>query len=280
MQPLECYLREINETPLLDADTEKELALRIEAGDVEARDHLIRANLRLVVTIAHNFTKKGLSLQDLIAEGNMGLIRAVEGFDVRLGYRFSTYATYWIRQSILRAIANQAKTIRIPCYMLELIRDWFRATNILTVDGKAPTPQAIAKYLSIPKKKIALIQKAIRVHNLVRDDSEEGGFLDFITESQNTDVIADVILNEDLAVLSKAMENVLTPRELKVLQHRFGLDGHEELTLREAGDRLGVTRERIRQIEEIGLTKLAEWWEVHQRGPQKKFLRPLTHHRR
>ena len=114
----------------------------------------------------------------------------------------------------------------------------------------------------------------------MRDDSEEGGFLDSITESQNTDVMADVILNEDLTVLSKAMEDVLTPRELKVLQHRFGLDGHEELTLREAGERLGVTRERIRQIEEMGLAKLAEWWEVHQKGPQKKLLRPLMNHRR
>src|SRR6478672_8278276 len=164
--PLETYLREINETPLLSSEEEKRLAYRIEEGDSAARDHLVRANLRLVVNIARGYAGKGLGLQDLIEEGNLGLLRAVEGFDPSMNTRFSTYASYWIKQSIKRAIINTAKTIRIPAYMAELLTKWRRATNKLTDElGRAPTHDEIAKFLGLSKKKLAIIKKAIRVAN-------------------------------------------------------------------------------------------------------------------
>src|SRR5438132_7875214 len=164
--PLETYLSEINETPLLSADQEKQLALRIEDGDSEARDHMVRANLRLVVNIARSYTGKGLGLQDLIEEGNLGLLRAVEGFDPTMNTRFSTYASYWIKQSIKRALVNTAKTIRIPAYMVELLSKWRRATSKLQDElGRPPTHEEVARALDLPKKKLSIIKKAIRVYN-------------------------------------------------------------------------------------------------------------------
>src|SRR5467141_437475 len=155
--PLETYLREINETALLTADEEKELAYRIATGDHEARDQMVRANLRLVVNIARGYTGKGLALQDLIEEGNLGLLRAVEGFDPTMGTRFSTYASYWIKQSIKRALVNTAKTIRVPAYMVELLSKWRRATAQLTDElGRPPTPEEVAILLEIPKKKLRI----------------------------------------------------------------------------------------------------------------------------
>src|SRR5580693_953443 len=152
--PLETYLREINETALLSAQQEKELAYRIETGDGEARDRMVRANLRLVVNIARSYTGKGLGLQDLIEEGNLGLLRAVEGFDPTMNTRFSTYASYWIKQSIKRALINSAKTIRIPAYMVELLSKWRRATNKLNDElGRPPTHEEVAKYMGLPRKK-------------------------------------------------------------------------------------------------------------------------------
>ena len=162
--PLETYLREINETPLLNGDEEKALAFRIQKGDAEARDRMIRANLRLVVNIARNYTGKGLVLQDLIEEGNIGVLRAVEGFDPTMGTRFSTYASYWIKQSIKRALVNTAKTIRIPAYMVELLTKWRRATAKLTDEfGRTPTQEEVALFMELPKKKLNIIKKAIRV---------------------------------------------------------------------------------------------------------------------
>src|SRR5438876_1444963 len=164
--PLETYLREINETPLLNAEEEKQLAYRIEAGDSEARDRMVRANLRLVVNIARSYTGKGLGLQDLIAEGNLGLLRAVEGFDPSMNTRFSTYASYWIKQSIKRAVINTGKTIRIPAYMNELLVKWRQATARLQDElGRPATQEEIAAYLKLPKKKLAIIRKAIRIYN-------------------------------------------------------------------------------------------------------------------
>src|SRR5437868_7593727 len=160
--PLETYLREINETALLNADEEKALAFRIEDGDSEARDRMVRANLRLVVNIARSYTGKGLGLQDLIEEGNLGLLRAVEGFDPRMNTRFSTYASYWIKQSIKRALVNTAKTIRIPAFMVELLAKWRRAGAQLQDQlGRPPTHEEVAKELNLPKKKLAIIKKAI-----------------------------------------------------------------------------------------------------------------------
>src|SRR3954465_11991551 len=175
--PLETYLREINETALLTADEEKDLARRIEVGDTEARDQMVRANLRLVVNIARSYTGKGLALQDLIEEGNLGLLRAVEGFDPTMNTRFSTYASYWIKQSIKRALVNTAKTIRIPAYMVELLSKWQGGTN-KPPDGRArpPTHEEVAKLLGLPKKKLNIIKKAIRVYNSApqTDQGEQG----------------------------------------------------------------------------------------------------------
>src|SRR4051794_11745943 len=157
--PLETYLREINETPLLNADEERQLAYRIEDGDSEARDHLVRANLRLVVNIARSYAGKGLGLQDLIEEGNLGLLRAVEGFDPGMNTRFSTYASYWIKQSIKRGLINTAKTIRLPAYMVELLSKWRRATAELQEElGRTPTQEEVAGRLKLPKKKLAIIK--------------------------------------------------------------------------------------------------------------------------
>src|SRR6187397_2313018 len=164
--PLETYLREINETPLLNGKEEKELATLIGQGDTQARDQMVQANLRLVVNIARGYTGKGLALQDLIEEGNLGLLRAVEGFDPTMNTRFSTYASYWIKQSIKRALVNTAKTIRIPAYMVELLAKWRRATNKLSDElGRPPTHEEVAKLLGLPKKKLNIIKKAIRVAN-------------------------------------------------------------------------------------------------------------------
>src|SRR5271167_4902732 len=176
--PLETYLREINETALLNAAQEKELAYRIETGDAEARDRMVRANLRLVVNIARGYTGKGLGLQDLIEEGNLGLLRAVEGFDPAMGTRFSTYASYWIKQSIKRALINSAKTIRIPAYMVELLSKWRRASARLTEElGRSPTPEEIARVLGLAKKKLPIIKKAIRIYNSTpQTDQAEAGW--------------------------------------------------------------------------------------------------------
>src|SRR5438094_6401301 len=175
--PLETYLREINETPLLNAEQEKQLAYRIEGGDGEARDQMVRANLRLVVNIARGYTGKGLSLQDLIEEGNLGLLRAVEGFDPSMNTRFSTYASYWIKQSIKRALVNTAKTIRIPAYMVELLSKWRRASARLCEElGRTPTPEEIARVLGLAKKKLPIIKKAIHIYNSTpqTDQSDTG----------------------------------------------------------------------------------------------------------
>src|SRR4051794_14442693 len=180
--PLETYLREINETPLLNAEQEKELAYRIrERGDSEARDQMVRANLRLVVNIARSYVGKGLGLQDLIEEGNLGLLRAVEGFDPDMNTRFSTYASYWIKQSIKRALVNTGKTIRIPAYMVELLSKWKRATAKLQEElGRPPTQEEVAKVLELPKKKLNIIKKAIRVYNSApqTEQAEAGWSLD------------------------------------------------------------------------------------------------------
>src|SRR5271154_4079640 len=176
--PLETYLREINETALLNAAEEKELAYRIGAGDGSARDRMVRANLRLVVNIARNYTGKGLALQDLIEEGNLGLLRAVEGFDPGMNTRFSTYASYWIKQSIKRALINTGKTIRIPAYMVETLQKWRRASAKLQEElGRVPSPEEVARVLGLPKKKLNIIKKAIRVYNSVpQSDQPEAGW--------------------------------------------------------------------------------------------------------
>lgn len=259
--PLETYLREINETPLLNADEEKQLAYRIEDGDSEARDRMVRANLRLVVNIARGYTGKGLGLQDLIEEGNLGLLRAVEGFDPSMNTRFSTYASYWIKQSIKRALVNTAKTIRIPAYMVELLAKWRRATAKLQDELKrTPTHEEIARSLNLPKKKLAIIKKAIRVYNAApqNDQSESGWSLEeMVMDGNSKSPETEMVESDDLHHVLDLLEK-MDKREATVLRMRFGLDNEEPKTLKEIGECLGLTRERVRQIESEALAKLNE----------------------
>jgi len=258
---LETYLREINETPLLSPEEEKDLAFRIEEGDTEARDQMVRANLRLVVNIARSYTGKGLGLQDLIEEGNLGLLRAVEGFDPKMNTRFSTYASYWIKQSIKRALVNSAKTIRIPAYMVELLAKWRRATARLQDElGRAPTHEEIARALGLPKKKLSIIKKAIRVYNSApqTDQTEAGWSIDeMLMDGRAKPPDTEMVETDDLAHVLDLLGK-MDPREATVLRMRFGLDDEEPKTLKEIGERLGLTRERVRQIESEALTKLAD----------------------
>src|SRR3954466_6115069 len=259
--PLETYLREINETPLLNAEEEKQLACGSEDGDSEARARRVRANLRLVVNIARGYTGKGLGLQDLIEEGNLGLLRAVEGFDPSMNTRFSTYASYWIKQSIKRALVNTAKTIRIPAYMVELLAKWRRASTKLQEElGRAPTQEEVARYMNLPKKKLNIIKKAIRVYNSApqTDQPDSGWSLDEMlmdghTKTPDAEMVESDDLHHVLDLLGK-----MDKREATVLRMRFGLDGGEQRTLKEIGECLGLTRERVRQIESEALAKLSE----------------------
>jgi RNA polymerase primary sigma factor len=257
--PLETYLRDINEISLLTAADEKRLAVAIAQGDGAARDHMVRANLRLVVSIARGYANRGLPLPDLIEEGNLGLLRAVEGFDPKVGTRFSTYASYWIKQSIKRALINNGKTIRIPAYMVELLSKWRRATARLSdILGRTPTPEEIARMLGLAKKKLPIIKKAITVHTATpQTDQAEGWSLGDIVRDENAKCPAEVLLDHDTLkhVLKRIDE--LDTRASTIIKLRFGLEGGEPMTLKEIGAVLGLTRERVRQIESETLANLA-----------------------
>lgn len=259
--PLETYLREINETALLTSNDEQELAIQIGQGDNAARDRMVRANLRLVVNIARGYTGKGLSLQDLIEEGNLGLLRAVEGFDPAVGTRFSTYASYWIKQSIKRALINSGKTIRIPAYMVELLSKWRRASARLNEElGRTPTPEEVARVLGLPKKKLPIIKKAIRIYNATpqTDQMQAGWTLGEMVMDERLPSPDEVLVESDNLEHVMQMLETMDQREATVLRMRFGLAGHDPRTLKEIGETLGLTRERVRQIETEALRKLAE----------------------
>lgn len=258
---IQMYLREIGKVPLLTPDEEIALAKRKERGDAEAKRRLIEANLRLVVSIAKKFTGKSLSLLDLIQEGNIGMFRAVEKFDYRKGYKFSTYATWWIRQAITRALADQSRTIRIPVHMVETINRFQQVERQLIQDlGREPLPEEIAAEMGEPVEKIHHIikisQETISLETSVGDDGEDDSTLgDFIEDIKtiSPDRVAAMQLLRDHV---KEIVQELTPREQKILEMRFGLHDGVSHTLEEVGQEFGVTRERIRQIEAKALEKI------------------------
>ena len=257
--PVRMYLREIGKIPLLSYEKELELAKRILENDEEAKQELAEANLRLVVSIAKKYVGRGMLFLDLIQEGNMGLIKAVEKFDYTKGFKFSTYATWWIRQAITRAIADQARTIRIPVHMVETINRLIRTSrHLLQQLGREPTPEEIAKEMEMSVEKVMEIQKiaqdpvSLETPIGEEDDSHLGDFIQDEDSPAPHDAASYTLLREQL----EEVMNTLTPREAKVLKLRFGLEDGKARTLEEVGKEFDVTRERIRQIEAKALRKL------------------------
>lgn len=257
--PVRMYLKEIGKVPLLSADEEIELAKRMEKGDAEAKRRLAEANLRLVVSIAKRYVGRGMLFLDLIQEGNLGLIKAVEKFDYRKGYKFSTYATWWIRQAITRAIADQARTIRIPVHMVETINKLIRVSRQLLQElGREPQPEEIAKEMNMSVEKVREImkisQEPVSLETPIgeEEDSHLGDFIPDDDAPAPAEAAAFTLLKEQLIDVL----DTLTAREEKVLRLRFGLDDGRARTLEEVGKEFNVTRERIRQIEAKALRKL------------------------
>ena len=257
---LETYLQEINEVPLLSAQEELALGRRIQSGDLAAREHMIRANLRLVVSVAKMYSDRGLTLQDLIAEGNIGLMKAAEKFDPAAGCRFSTYGTWWIKQAIRRALTNTVKPVRVPSYMSELISRWRVVSQELAyLLGRAPSVEEVASELGIPEENWPLLKRTIQVSGMGPQVS-----LDILTQGQDT--VEDVrtqtpdeeLLNNDLIAKLGELLEVIDEREATILRLRYGLgnESGEQMTLKEIGKVVGLTRERVRQIEQEALRKL------------------------
>lgn len=257
---IDLYLKEIGSIPLLTHEEEIQLAKRIAEGDTEARKAMIVSNLKLVVSIAKQFVGRGVSLMDLIAEGNLGLIKAVDRFDYRRGNRFSTYASWWIRQSVSRSIADQGRTIRLPVHMTDLVNKWLRTTRQLTQKlGRRPTTSEIAKEMGVPEDKVKriakLAQKPASLETPLSEDDDEYQLLDLLADinavSPNDQLDHELQWEE----VMKLLEN-LKEREKEILILRFGLNDNIPKTLEEIGEKYGLTRERVRQIEAESISKL------------------------
>lgn len=259
---LHLYLKQINESPLLTADEEKQLGWAIINDNCpRARERMVRSNLRLVVSIAKNYSGRGLSLQDLIEEGNVGLLRAVEGFDPAQGARFSTYASWWIKQAIKRALINAVQPIHVPAYMVELIAKWKQASQKLEHDlGRPPSLQELAEEMNLPLKKIRIIKRAVKAFRApaqapLDENGEVMNIGDLIADERNAAPEDYIFKDDELKTIRKLLD-AIDEREARILRLRFGLDGQEPLTLKQIATEIGISRERVRQIADEALRKL------------------------
>jgi RNA polymerase primary sigma factor len=259
---LQLYLKQINEVPLLTAEEEKHLGWRIvNENDLEAKERMIKANLRLVVSISKNYVHRGLSLSDLIEEGNIGLIRAVEGFDPAQGARFSTYASWWIKQAIKRTLINAVQPIHIPAYMVELIARWKEAQRTLEEElRREPTMQELAKAMKVPMKKLHIIRRAMKAFHAPQqapagEDGETVDFADLFEDFRSEQPDEALANTEEFHTILRLLD-AIDERDARVLKLRFGLEGQEPLTLKQIGQEVGLTRERVRQIEMDALRKI------------------------
>jgi RNA polymerase primary sigma factor len=260
-QGLDTYLSDINEVPLLTAEQEIELAKRVQRGDLAAREHMIRANLRLVVSIAKNYVNRGLQFMDLIEEGNIGLMRAVEKFDPKAGCRFSTYATWWIKQGIRRSLVNSVKTVRVPSYMSEIVSRWKATAMELGYRlGRQATTAEIAEQLDLPENNWNLVRETVLsnsqpVHSMSEDSA--AAFADSIEDKRGKSPEEQILSAMEIGRLRELLEGLDT-REARILKLRFGIGNAEPMTLKAIGKRFGLTRERVRQMEQRALERLGE----------------------
>jgi RNA polymerase primary sigma factor len=259
---LQLYLSEINKTPLLTAEEERELGWAIRNDNcAAARERMIRANLRLVVSIAKHYANRGLTLPDLIEEGNIGLLRAVEGFDPAQGARFSTYASWWIKQAIKRALINATQPIHVPAYMVELIAKWKDASRRLESElGYPPSTEELAAEMNLPPRKVRIIRRAVRAmrthsQSSAGADGDLLGLSELVADTRNGQPQDGILEGEELRLLRRLMESI-DQREAEILRLRFGLDGAEPLTLKEIASAVGLSRERVRQIVDEALSRL------------------------